>query len=86
MLSSPDAGSKFVFKLDLSAGLKARENDAGGIDFVCDGEVRLSFAPPFMRDSAREPAMSTDVAFELRGDELMLRADEDWLWSGVPPL
>jgi hypothetical protein len=75
VLGGADAGSKFVFALDLSDGLHARENDRGGIDFVRDGEVRMSFAPPYMRDSAREPATSTAVSLELRGDEVVLRAE-----------
>jgi RHS repeat-associated protein len=79
VLASAAAGSKFVFSLELSDGLHARENDAGGIDFVEDGEVRFSFAPPFMRDSARTPATSNKVSLELRGDEVVLRADPDWL-------
>jgi RHS repeat-associated protein len=81
VLASPDAGSAFTFKLELSDGLAARENDQGGIDFVRDGEVRLSFAPPYMRDSARTPVTSRRVSLDLRGDEIVLRADRDWLRS-----
>jgi RHS repeat-associated protein len=81
VLASPDAGSKFVFKLDLSDGLDARENGAGGIDFVRDGKVRMSFAPPYMRDSARVPEVSDKVSLTLDGDAVVLRADEDWLRS-----
>jgi RHS repeat-associated protein len=83
VLDSPDAGSKFSFDVALSDGLRARENDAGGIDFVRDGKVRMSFAPPFMEDSAPERVRSEKVAFDLResgsGYRLELRADPSWL-------
>jgi RHS repeat-associated protein len=85
VLASPSAGSEFTFSVDTSEGLTARENGAGGIDFVRDGAVRLSFAPPHMRDSAREPAVSHDVSYSLRrsgdGYEVVLRADKRWLRS-----
>lgn len=78
-LASAAAGSKFTFSIDASDGLSARENDAGGIDFVRDGKVRLSFAPPYMQDSASTPARSDDVSFDLRGDKLVLSASTKWL-------
>jgi RHS repeat-associated protein len=81
VLASADAGSKFVFSLDLSDGLDARENAAGGIDFVRDGKVRFSFAPPFMRDSAANAEVSDKVSLDLRGDQVVLRADPRWLDS-----
>jgi RHS repeat-associated protein len=79
VLASADAGNKFDFSLDLSNGLHARENAAGGIDFVRDGEVRMSFAPPFMHDSARPQSISRAVTLRLAGDKVVLRADEKWL-------
>ena len=90
VLESPDAGSKFTFTVDTSEGLSARENAAGGIDFVRDGRVRLSFSPPHMRDSARVPEVSTDVSYDLRdsgaGYEVVLRADRDWLAGATYPV
>ncbi|HEX8065684.1 MAG TPA: DNRLRE domain-containing protein [Thermoleophilaceae bacterium] len=83
VLASPDAGGTFRFSVETSDGLQARENDAGGIDFVRDGKVRLSFAPPHMRDSARVPAVSRDVSYDLSGSageyDVVLRADRRWL-------
>ena len=79
VLAGADAGSEFVFSLDLSDGLHARQNDAGGIDFVRDGEVRMSFAPAFMHDSARTQAISRDVSLDLAGGKVVLRADRRWL-------
>ena len=83
VLDSAAAGSKYTFSVDVSDGLRARINDAGGVDFVRDGKVRMSFAPPYMHDSAPTPARSEKVAFDLRetgsGYELLLRADPRWL-------
>lgn len=84
VLDSPAAGSKFAFHVETSDGLRARENDAGGIDFVRDGKVRMSFAPPFMQDS--RGVRSEKVAFDLRdsgsGYDVVLRADAAWLRDG----
>jgi RHS repeat-associated protein len=83
VLDSPAAGSKYSFRVETSDGLRARANDAGGIDFVRDGKVRMSFAPPFMEDSAPAPARSESVRFELSEDgsgyRVVLRADAGWL-------
>ncbi|MDQ3933727.1 MAG: DNRLRE domain-containing protein [Actinomycetota bacterium] len=83
ILGSAAAGSKFSFTVEASEGLRARKNDAGGIDFVRDGEVRLSFAPPYMEDSAPTPVRSQRVSFDLReegsGYKVVLRADPKWL-------
>jgi hypothetical protein len=79
VLPSPSAGDRFVFSLDLSNGLEARENGAGGINFVRDGEVRMSFAPPVMHDSAATQAVSRAASLELDGTKVVLRADDQWL-------
>ncbi|MEA2472742.1 MAG: hypothetical protein QOE06_657, partial [Thermoleophilaceae bacterium] len=81
VLASAAAGSKYSFHVDTSDGLSARTNAAGGIDFVRDGKVRMSFAPPFMQDA--HGARSDSVSYELRDDgagyEVVLRADPKWL-------
>jgi RHS repeat-associated protein len=83
VLDSPAAGGEYTFAVEASDGLRPRENDAGGIDFVRDGATRLSFAPPWMQDAAPSPARSEKVTLDLRRDgpryEVVLRADRDWL-------
>ncbi len=82
VLESPEAASRFSWRLRTSAGLRPRENRAGGIDLRDrDGDVRLSFAPPYMADSSQTArGFSDDVSLRLEGtDRLVLRADRDWL-------
>jgi RHS repeat-associated protein len=81
ILESAAAGHKFSFTVETSDGLSARTNDSGGIDFVRDGEVRMSFAPPWMADAKGE--RSEKVSYKLSradsGYTVVLRADASWL-------
>jgi hypothetical protein len=85
-LRSASAPSTFVFDLELSPGLSAEENDAGGVDVVSAQakEAVFSFAPPFMEDaSGGEEGFSTAVDYELAktvsGLSLVVSADRKWL-------
>jgi hypothetical protein len=80
-LENAQAASSYEFAVKASNGLSAREAD-GAVEFVDDeGDVRFSFAPPYMVDAAG--AQSDDVRFELEpsgaGWDLALVADEGWL-------
>jgi RHS repeat-associated protein len=84
-LASPAAVSAFAFDVDMSPGLVAHTNEAGGIDFVdASGEGLLSFAPPFMHDSSgSDVGVSQAVSFALdtgpEGLSVTLAADPGWL-------
>ena len=86
ILQGPESPTTFVYTLRLSGGLTAREESAGGIDFVDSaGRVRFSFAPPFMYDSSNRPeGLSRNVSLKLgpaAGNEttVTLAADRQWL-------
>ena len=76
-LASGAAPSVYRCAVQASAGLTAKRNGAGGIDFVDGaGMVAFSFAPPTMRDHAGKAGK---VAFSLAGTTLTLTADAAWL-------
>lgn len=87
ILRSPAAPSSFRYALDASAGISARLNNRGGVDFVdAEGRKRFSFAAPYMYDSSRTSAgYSRDVRYRLSrtasGYGLTLVADRAWLRS-----
>lgn len=77
-LAGPSSPATYTFSLSTSAGLTARKNGAGGIDFLdASGKTQFSFAPPFMTDAAG--AVSKAVSLSLTGSTLVLSADATWL-------
>lgn len=83
-LAGPASQSTFRFAIRTSSGLRARANDAGGIDFVQDQRTVFSLAPPFMQDSSGRPeGLSREVELRLEGTTdgyvVTLTADSAWL-------
>lgn len=85
VLEDAAAPTTYRYALNLSPGLEARENAAGGISLVdSTGAVKLSFEPAFMYDSSGLPeGYSDDVSLELTRDSgiqtMMMKLDEAWL-------
>lgn len=84
VLADATAQSSFRFLITTSDGLSARSNKAGGVDFARDGEVKFSFAAPYMQDSSGtiqglSGAVHLDLANTSSGYEVTLSADRDWL-------
>lgn len=79
-VADASAPTSFDYSLATSAGLTARLNRSGGIDFVdASGSTAFAFAPPSMVDAA---GVSSDaIRFHLGhgGTELSLVADKHWL-------
>lgn len=86
-LGSAAAPGTFRYALRTSIGLSAQGNGAGGIDFrTRSGRLAFAFAPPLMYDSSDTPAgISGAVSLRLEqspaGQEVVLRADPQWLLS-----
>jgi RHS repeat-associated protein len=86
-LESAAAPGTFRYALRTSAGLSAQENAAGGIDFRNrSGRLAFAFAPPLMYDSSDSSdgisrAVSLRLEQSLAGQELVLTADPQWLFS-----
>ena len=86
-----DASAPNVFSYDVrtSAGLAARRNARGGIEFVdAGGGTRFAFAAPFMYDSSGTLAgLSRAVTMDLEptssGYRVTLTADRAWLSSSA---
>jgi RHS repeat-associated protein len=84
-LQDATAPHAFVYNVQMSPGLSARETADGGITFVDgSGQERFSFGPPFMSDSASpHPAISHAVSLKLvqtaAGLTVALAADSTWL-------
>lgn len=86
-LLSVSAQNSFTYSLKTSAGLSARENVQGGIEFVDSaGTVRFGFAPAFMLDSSNSAsgysrAVTMKLGSDERGQIVTLTADRTWLSS-----
>jgi RHS repeat-associated protein len=84
-LASPEARSSFDYRLEASAGLRARETRDGGVEVVDgDGETRFVLPAPFVYEQgAGEPDPVEKAKFELtragEGWRLELTVDRDWL-------
>jgi RHS repeat-associated protein len=77
-LASAAASASFVYSLQTSPDLTARETAAGGIDFVgASGVAAFGFAPPSVRDAAG--ATTNAVSLKLVGSTVVLSVDASWL-------
>jgi hypothetical protein len=84
ILADSTAPSSFRYLITTSDGLSAHTNDRGGIDFVRDGEVKFSFAAPYMHDSSGtidgiSDAVNVDLTETPNGYQVSFSADRDWL-------
>jgi RHS repeat-associated protein len=83
-LSSPSAPSSFYFRLEASGGLTPSIGESGAVEFRDPEEELVASIPaPAMHDSARVPAVSSDVHYSLEaaggGWTLGVHADDKWL-------
>jgi RHS repeat-associated protein len=78
-LASVTAPMKFVYSLQMSAGLTANATAAGGINFVdSSGTAAFGFAPPSLRDA--QGATSQAASLALTGaSSVTLSLDPSWL-------
>ncbi|MGI8690439.1 MAG: DNRLRE domain-containing protein [Thermomicrobiales bacterium] len=80
-LASAAAPATYLYTVQASAGLTARANSAGGIDFVDSaGKTQLAFTAPVIHDSAKKKA-SGKVVLQLGtgGTTVSIVADPAWL-------
>lgn len=83
-LSGPGVQSSFRFKITTSAGVSARKDGSGDVDFEKDGRVLFSLAAPILEDATRSPrSVSTAVELQLEslsdGYRVTLTPDAGWL-------
>ncbi|HEX6682259.1 MAG TPA: LamG-like jellyroll fold domain-containing protein [Candidatus Limnocylindrales bacterium] len=84
ILRSPQAPNRWTFPLELK-GLTPRMTEAGDVELVdAEGAVRVWLPVGYMQDSKVDPvsgapAESTNLRYELVGNELHVTADPAWL-------
>ncbi|HLQ15029.1 MAG TPA: fibronectin type III domain-containing protein [Candidatus Eisenbacteria bacterium] len=82
-ISLRDAASpnSFAYALKSSAGLTAKANTSGGIDFLdAAGRPRFAFAPPFMVDSSGIVSRAVTLTLGNTAAEQLVTLTADALW------
>ncbi|HEX8123747.1 MAG TPA: DNRLRE domain-containing protein [Solirubrobacteraceae bacterium] len=80
VLESTEAPAVYEFPLTLSAGLTARENDAGGIDVVsASGRRQFIITPPNVLDANGTPGPAVMSLRDGDRPTVILRVDRGWL-------
>ena len=86
VLAGPTSPRTFRFHVSTSAGLTARENPGGGIDFVDGaGRVAMAFRPPEMHEQANEARASKAVRLRIaQASPLVVELAADPAWLAAP--
>ena len=83
-LASAAAARPFVFTL-ATAGVTARANAAGGVDFLDgSGKVAFAFAAPSLRDAAGARSRAATLALGRAGGAQAVRLAADPAWLAAP--